>query len=183
MDYLEIANNFARNLWVVKKEIKLVDLMLFGSLANNKKNPRDVDLLFLHQNPILDKFQFEIVNQNISNIEKLYILNNLLNREVNLEKIISNIGVKELIQKNLFQTKYMNLDFFKEKEYRTKWIKNNEEYNHPSIKKDYNGEKFEETIFKEGKLWNPQTKKYDIPAKQKYQVPKDIKQLENQPST
>ncbi len=169
MNYLGIVKEFAESLWAIKEEIKLVDLMLFGSLANSEGNPRDIDLLFLHQNPILDKFQFEIVDKNISDTKKLYILQSLLRNNVNLEKIIVDTGVERLIQQNLFNTKYMNISFFNNKSYRKKWIGNNRKYHNPLIKKNRIGdETFEECIFRKGKLWDSEKEEYCIPAKSKY---------------
>ncbi len=171
MEYLKIAENFARNIWKSKENIKLVDLMLFGSLVHKKNTPHDIDLLIIHENPLLDRFQFEYVDLKIDIIRKLYSLQKLLGKEINLEKIINNTGTEELIKKNLFNTKYMNFSFFEDENYKNLWIENNKKYHDISIKKNRIGnETFEECIFRQGLLWNPKLEKYCIPARNKYKI-------------
>jgi len=172
MDYMQISENFAKTIWPLKEEANLIDIMLFGSLTYKKQNPRDIDILLLHKNTLLDKFQFEVIDKDISDIEKLSILSNMLGEKVNLSRIISDTSIKKLLEKGLFNTKYLNVDFFTDKEYRDKWIKNNGENHDRTIHKAHIGnETFEECIFRQGKLWNPLTEKYDIPAKEKYKLP------------
>jgi predicted nucleotidyltransferase len=171
MDYLNVAENFAKGIWKVKEEANLKDIMLFGSLTYNKPNPRDIDIMILHENPLLDKFQFEIIDKKISDIQKLFILSEILGEKIDLEKIIANTNIKELIEKGLFNTKYLNVNFFTDNEYRTKWIKNNEEHHDRTIKKArIDNENFEACIFRQGRLWNSNTEKYDVPARTKYKV-------------
>ncbi len=171
MNYLNTAENFAKKIWELKEKANLKDIMLFGSLTYGKPNPRDIDIMILHENPLLDKFQFEIIDKKISDIQKMFILSEILGKKIDLEKIIVNTNIKELIEKGLFNTKYMNVNFFTNNEYKSKWIKNNEEYHDRTITKAHIGnETFEECIFRQGKLWNPFTQKYDIPAKTKYQI-------------
>lgn len=180
MYYLEIAEKLAKNIWPIREKIKLVDLMLYGSLTYGKKNPNDIDLLLLHKNPLLDKFQFETIDEKIDDIQKFFILSRLLGKSINLEEIIKKINAKELIEKNLLHTKYMNLAFFSDNNYKKKWLENNQKHPDYSIKKNrIDNETFEECIFRQGKLWNKETGKYDIPALSKYN-PKIILQPQNQ---
>lgn len=171
MEYLQIAEDFAKKIWKVKEKANLNDIMLFGSLTYGKSNPRDIDLMILHKNPLLDKFQFEIIDKEIPDIKKMFILSNILGKDIDLEKIIVNTPIPELLKKGLFNTKYLNINFFTDKEYKTRWIKNNEEHHDRTITKAHIGnETFEECVFRQGKLWNPNTEKYDIPAKTKYPI-------------
>ena len=180
MDYLNIAENFAKCIWKIKEDVSLNDLMLFGSLTYGEPNPRDIDILILHENPLLDKFQFEIIDKEIPDIQKLFILSKILGKKINLEKLIANTNIRELVEKGLFNTKYLNVNFFTDKKYRDKWIKNNEEYHDRKIHKaQIENETFEECIFRQGKLWNSNTKKYDIPAETKYKIG-EITKSENQ---
>ena len=182
MNYLEIAEKLAENIWPIKEKIKLIDIMLYGSLAYGKKDPHDIDLLILHENPILDKFQFETIDKKIPNLQKCFVLSKLLGEDINLEEIIEKIEARELIENNLFQTKYMNIDFFSDEIYKRKWVENDRKHHDQSIKKNrIDNETFEESIFRQGKLWNSEEKKYNIPAFSKYKQ-NIITTPQNQPS-
>ena len=45
---LEAAIEFGIKIWPYKEELKIEDIMLFGSVALGKENPRDLDMLLLH---------------------------------------------------------------------------------------------------------------------------------------
>lgn len=167
MEYLKIAENFGKIIWPYKNKLKITDLMLFGSVAYGKKNPKDLDLLVLHYSPLFEEFQEIAESNKIEDSKKLAYLSNKLNGESNILNLIKGTSIEELILQNKFNTKFMDIDFFTNQEYRKKWRKKNYKIpNKPELMLP--GETFEECIFKRGLLYNQKTQKYDIPALQKY---------------
>ena len=171
MDYQKVAEEFGKRIWKIKDSIALKDILLYGSVLDEKKNPNDIDLLILHENPLLDKFHFETMYKNISNQEKYLALSKLLKEQTNLEEVLSDPEIKETIKNNKLHPQYMNTSFFNNEEYRKKW-KNYNNFHKPHHK--YNQEKFLGHIFNHGKLWNPVTEKYDLNAGLKYKNPELI---------
>lgn len=167
MDYKEVAEKFGKMIWPEKDKIKLADIVLYGSVLENKKNPNDIDLLILHQNPLLDEFHFKTMYQKISNQKKYSILSELLKKQINLGKVLSDPGIKKTIREDILHPQYMNTLFFSDEKYRKKW-KNHNDFNKPH--KKFEKEEFLEQVFNQGKLWNPLTEKYDFPAHIKYQI-------------
>jgi len=168
MDYNKVAEEFGKRIWKIKDSIALKDILLYGSVLEGKENPNDIDLLILHQNPLLDRFHFETMYKNISNQKKYLILSELLKKQTNLEKVLSNPSIKKTIENNQLHPQYMNTLFFKGGNYRKKWINYNN-FHKPHHK--HNQEKFLKHIFNQGKLWNPLTEKYDISPFTKYEIP------------
>ncbi len=170
MEYLKIAENFAKKIWPYKEITKIRDIMLFGSVAYGKQNPNDIDLLLLHHSEIFEVFQDISESKKTADLEKLTIISNMFKRKgIDLSKIFEKTKVIELISKNKFNIKYMDIDFFRDNNYKRQWTKKNKEkHKKRNIKKRLPGEEFEDTIFRQGLLWNPETRKYDIKANKKY---------------
>lgn len=170
-DLLSVAEEFGRIIWPYKKDLEIKDLMLFGSLTYKKDNLRDVDILILHSNYIFEEFQ-EIADSNMQDSQKLKILSKKLEHKVNLPKILEGTSVIQLITENKFNAKYMDVKFFTDLNYRKLWIERDTKiHGHKRPRLRLEGERFEDTIFRQGLLWNSQTQKYDLPANQKYQIP------------
>ncbi|MEK6844665.1 MAG: hypothetical protein AABX44_00225 [Nanoarchaeota archaeon] len=168
MEYLKIAEEFGEKIWPYKNKCNIEDIMLFGSVAYGKKNPTDLDILFLHYSEKLESFQ-DIAETKTNDLGKLTKLAELFNREMNILKIIQETSIMQLVYLNKFNTKFMDISFFTNQEYKNKWKeKNLKIYGHKKSKARLNGETFEECIFRQGLLYNQETQKYDIPALQKY---------------
>lgn len=165
MEYLDIAKDFAERIWPYKEKLKIEDIMLFGSVAYGKKNPSDLDLLILHYNEKLERFQ-DIANSNIEDVKKLIKLSHILEKEVNLLGILSGTMTEKLIFKNKFNVKYMDVKFFTDETYKNEWLGKNKKISKKSNL--FPNETFIETIFREGKLYNQKTCEYDILLLQRY---------------
>ena len=169
MEYLKIAEDFGKKIWPYINKIKIADIMLYGSVAYGKKNPTDLDLLVLHYNELLDNFQEIAESKKIGDSKKLIDLSNKLNGEINLMEVLQESNIKKLISQNKFNTKFMNISFFTNSEYRTKWKERDlKTHEHAKSSHKKEGETFEECIFMQGLLYNQETQKYDVPALQKY---------------
>lgn len=165
MEYKKIAEEFGKRVWPVKNKINLKDILLYGSVAQDKESPNDIDLLILHKNPLLDKFHFEFMHKNMSQKDKYSTLSYLLKDQINLKEILSDKNIGNSIQNNVLHPQYMNTLFFYDNNYRKKWKKHND-FHKPHQKGNH--EEFIKTVFSQGKLWNPLTEKYDVPAYLKY---------------
>src|SRR3989344_153741 len=110
MEYLKIAEDFAIKIWPYKNKLKLEDIMLFGSVAYEKKDPSDLDLLILHKNEILEEFQ-DVANSKIEDIDKLRELSRRLNKEIDLLALLESTTIEKLIFKNKFNIKYLDIGF------------------------------------------------------------------------
>src|SRR3989344_9572873 len=168
MEYLKIAEEFGEKIWPHRNKLKIEDIILFGSVAYGKENPSDLDLLIMHYNRILEDFQ-DIADSKLNDLEKLVKLSKSLNGEINLLQLLKGSLTENLIARNKFNTRYMDISFFTNQEYKEKWKeKDLKIYGHKKSKVRLEGETFEECIFRQGLLWNCFTQKYDIPALQKY---------------
>ena len=164
MEYLKIAENFGKTVYLYKDKLKIADLMLFGSVAYGKKNPTDLDILVLHYSEKFENFQdIAETKTKTNNLEKLTKLAEFFNGEIDILKIMQETPIMQLVSLNKFNTKYMDIKFFTDELYRNNWNRQNIDAN------------FAKNIFGQGFLWNPQNKKYDIPALQKY----NLKKLQN----
>jgi len=158
MEYLQIAEEFAKRIWPYKEKLEVKDLMLFGSLTNNKKTSRDIDILIIHQNHFLDKFQQMLKDKKFkSALDSFLFLSNSL-KNLDVLELFNKTGIEKAIKKNLIHTVYMNIKYFNNQEYREKW---DSSQSNPF---------FTENIFKQGLLWNPLTEKYNIRASENYLV-------------
>jgi len=155
MEYLKIAEKFGKIVYQYKDKLEIADLMLFGSVADGKKDPADLDMLVLHYSEKFERFQ-NIAETKTNDLEKLTKLSEFFNGELDILKIIQETSIMQLVSLNKFNTKYMNIKFFTDEIYRNDWNRQN------------TGVNFAKTIFEQGFLWNHQNQKYDVPAKQKY---------------
>ena len=164
---ISIAEEFGEIIWPVKEKLNVEDLTLFGSLTYGKRNPRDIDMLIIHYNPLLDKFHEEVENKKFKNGQEAFLsLSNSL-KSIDLIKLFKETNIEKLIKKDLFQTVYMNIKYFTDEKYKKDWKEKNQKA-HTKARLDPLF--FEERIFKQGLLWNPLSNKYDIPAKTKYKI-------------
>ncbi len=160
--FLNAAEELAEIIWPIKEKLGIVDLILRGSVARRVPTPVDLDMVIIHNNPGLDVYQGLLRNKRFkSDREAFYNLKEHL-KEIDLIKLLKGAKVDELISKELFHTSYMNISYFTDNNYRRKWNSENN-FDFPQI------------IFNEGLLWNPSTKKYDIPALKKYTLPSKVK--------
>ena len=171
--YLTSAvEEFGEIIWSVRESLEIDDLVLFGSVAQRKPNPGDIDLMILHHNQIFDDFVAIGRDKHMKDKEKFIVLSNRLGSKIDLGSLLHKTKVEGLIYQNLFNAVYMNTLFFDDANYRKEWAA---KHTLPQRDKRYllkykelPDESFEQTIFSQGLLWNPSTKKYDTPLKQKY---------------
>jgi len=166
LEYLtRTAEEFGRAMHPIKRALKVEDLMLFGSVAKRKEEPRDVDILLIHSNPIIEEFKQIIADNNsFSDAEKLiYLKQKLHSSGVDLMAQLDGTQVMPLIAQNLFNVNYMHSDFFKNPGYRASW----------RAKNCNPDPQFDKRIIESGLIFNPLTNHYDIPASQRYIIPSD----------
>jgi predicted nucleotidyltransferase len=163
----EAAEEFGRIIWPMKKQLRVTDLMLYGSVAKRNQSPNDIDLLIIHNNPLADIFYFRMRNKGFLNInEELEFLRGSLG--VDFGELFRNSKAGELIQRNLFHTSYMNETYFGNSDYRKGW--------------DCQANpKFARDILGYGFLWNGKSERYDLPAREKYKISHLSTEQQNQP--
>src|SRR3972149_9857249 len=163
---LEAAIEFGIKIWPYKEELKIEDIMLFGSVALGKENPRDLDMLLLHSNRLFDEFQSTAKSKCIEDKEKLRILAEKMKEKVDLLAILRETKIMSLIDSNLFNLNYMCVDFFRNESYRKTWKEQDLAAHQEAVPKEREkGEEFEDAMFRQGLLWNAKTSAYDIPAR------------------
>ena len=158
LDYLtQVAGEFAKMAWPLRKQVGLIDFMIYGSVVRKEKDPKDLDILIIHKNPELDKFQ-NMIKEKIfsSDTEEFLALEKILN--INLSRIFQNSSIPLLLSKGLLHTSYLNHTYFTNRSYRKRWDLQN-------LNPD-----FLKGILKEGMLWNSRTEKYDIPTLTRYNL-------------
>ncbi len=160
------AEEFGDRLRTKRDVLEIDGLMIFGSAARGKKEPKDIDLLLIHNSEVLQEFQEEYQDRNdLRDTEKLMALGRLLGKKgVDLFEIVSGTRAMELIEGGLFNLGYMGKRFFTDPAYNLQWNARNI---------GVHGEKeevvnFAENIFREGKLFNWETGRYDLQASGKY---------------
>lgn len=157
-DLIKTAEKFGRIIWPIKRILNVDDLMLFGGLVSRKPVTKDVDLLVIHHNPKFDLFEDSIKRMEYKSPEEaLQAVYSLFNEE-KLKERLNGTEPENLALQGLFQTIYMNNKYFQDGLYKRKWDSQNA------------NPQFSRNIFRKGKLWNPRTQKYDIPAKTKYNL-------------
>ncbi|MFH1801589.1 MAG: hypothetical protein ABH804_02020 [archaeon] len=158
--FMSSAEELAKIIWPIKNNIKLVDLVLRGSVARKVQNPVDLDMIIIHSNQCLDEFQDLLREKKFTTPqEAFYYLVQITKEGIDLSRLFAGSSIEKLISKNLFHTSYMNTKYFTDLEYKKKWDSKNKP-------------EFLKSIFSEGILWNPATKKYDIQISRKYSITK-----------
>ena len=154
---LEASEEFAKIIWPIRNRLKIIDLILYGSVAKKSSNPHDVDLLIIHNNHLVDDFNKKLLAKKFLDInEEIKALKEI--SDIDFLDMFKNSKTGHLISKNLFHTSYMNSLYFKNKDYKEKWNKQNKDPH------------FARNILRDGFVWNNTTKKYDIPALSKYKI-------------
>lgn len=161
---LNAAEEFGNRLAQNRESLCIEDLMLFGSVARDKEEPKDLDLLLIHNSDVLERFQREYQDREIRDTEKLIALAQMLAGKADLPKILTGTKAMNLIEQGLFNLGYMNLRFFTDINYRNDWNFRNRKVHGEGTEV----ENFAENIFREGKLFNWETGRYEIPASAKY---------------
>lgn len=161
---LNAAEEFGRRLAENRESLCIEDLMLFGSVVRGKEEPKDLDLMLIHDSQILDDFQASYQDREVRDTEKLIALAQMLAGKADLPKILIGTKAMSLIEQGLFNLGYMGRRFFTNTSYRNAW----QERNRGTHGKE--GDGFAEEIFAEGKLFDWQTGRYEIPASNKYKV-------------
>ena len=97
--------------------------------------------------------------------EKIDCLQRSLGEKISLRKELENrISGQAIINKKL-HVKYLNESYFSNQEYKEWWKKIDESFHKNSIPKNrLPNESFLDAVFRQGFLFNEQTKKYDIKA-------------------
>ncbi len=163
---LTIAENFGEIAMKIKEEMKIREILLYGSVSYNKEEPRDIDIMLVHYNPILDSFFAPSKIRGISNLEKIEHLQQLLEGKINIKKKLENTLSGKAIMNNQLNIIYLNELYFSNETYRNWWEKTDEVF-HKNSKPKYRlpNESFLEIVFRQGYLFNELTKKYDIKSK------------------
>lgn len=168
LDYAILAAEEFGKIFYPLKELKIEDILLYGSTSQNKKFPNDLDILIIHSNEIFDNFMEVSENKSTPDLEKLSYLNTQLSK-INLFGALKETKTLKLIKKNKLNLKYLNSKYFYDKSYRNFWEDFNKRYHNPLTKKGgRTKETFLEFIFSQGKLWSPSSNKYNLNPKQKY---------------
>ncbi len=157
--FLSAAEELAKIVWPMKDILKIVDLILYGSVARGEENPNDLDLMFLHENPLLDRYQDLLKITPMSPKKALTTLVDMLNVQ-EISEVIKGTKVERLINEGMISANYMNVRYFSDLGYRARWNQQNENPN------------FARNVFATGFLWNPNANKYDTPAETKYRLSK-----------
>jgi len=174
----EIIIELGKIVWPLKEELKLEDLMLYGSVSYKKENPRDIDLMVLHQNIQLESFIPISKSKEIMDIEKLLFLQKILGNNIPLIKRLQNTKTLELVNQNLLNLNYLNIRYFSDLDYRNYWNKLDSSFHHsPPSPRRFENETFLQCIFRQGLLWNPNSEKYVLPASEKYDLKNNISQF------
>ena len=159
---LNAASEFAESIWPFREELKIEDMMLFGSVARREKNPSDLDILLIHRNHLFDSFKFHIADKAIPDSEKYSLLLEMLNGTgEKLKKALEETKAERLIAENALNANYINSRFFNDETYRRMW-------RDQSCKEN---PRFDFEIFQNGMLWNPETGRFGIKASTKYTIP------------
>ena len=156
----ELANRIKNN----RRILCIEDLMLFGSTCRGKRNPKDLDLMIIHNSDVLEEFQINYQNSNISDSEKLVFLSRMLEAKgINLSEIVKGTRAMNLINLGLLNLGYIGTRFFRDSSYKAEWRRRNIEAH-----KDKRPHSFEEEIFREGLLFDWNKCEYSLPAIDKY---------------
>lgn len=168
---LKAAEEFAKSIYEKIDEFKITEIILYGSLSSNSKNPKDIDIMIFHNNPILDKFLPLSKNKSLKDKDKFSILSHLLKPEINLEKILENKEILQAINENLLDINYLNTKFFSHKKYRNWWTNiNNISHDQTRRKNQLEGETYLDSLMRQGKIYDPKTQKFDLSLDGKYSI-------------
>lgn len=157
-----ISNEFADIFWPLKNQLNIDSIILYGSIIKNKPFPKDIDLMIVHTNQVLDSFVKVSKNKKIKDLEKLIILQEILQFEL-FEKL-SQTETMKILEKDLLNVNYLNKKFFTNEEYRISWNKENKIYHKKS------SPNFIQEILDTGAIWDGKIKSYSINPKTKYSI-------------
>ncbi len=139
----------------------ILDTVLFGSVAKNSSNPKDVDIMLIHNNPAFEKVQKMHDSDGCKDdIQRFELLDKILQEHnyPSVKNIMGNEVIRGAISKNLLNLRYLHKNFFHDKNYFSDEISKNFDPN------------FFNDIFEHALLWNPSTENYDTPIKTKYKL-------------
>lgn len=161
MKHIDIAREFGKYCYCRKNVYNIIDIVLFGSVAKKHLNPKDIDIMLIHENPVFEKIQNLHGKDNFSNdIQRLHLIDKMLQDQnyPSIKEVMKNNVIAEAISKNILNLRYLNKNFFHDKIYYEGEILRNVD------------PKFFDNIFEYALLWNPDTENYDIPIKNKYKL-------------
>ncbi|MEM4637770.1 MAG: nucleotidyltransferase domain-containing protein [Candidatus Woesearchaeota archaeon] len=161
MKHIDIAREFGKYCYSKKNDYDIIDIVLFGSVAKKHLNPKDIDIMLIHENPVFEKLQNLHGKDYFSNdIQRFHLIDKMLqdHNYPSIKEVMKNNVIAEAISKNILNLRYLNKNFFHDKIYYEEEILRNID------------PKFFDNIFEYALLWNPNTENYDIPIKNKYKL-------------
>jgi len=162
IDHLTIGKKFADEVWQARAHFHIEDILLYGSVVRHKPDPKDIDLMVLHDgNKAFERIQgLRHKTQAHDNLERYWLFKNILEefgytQMPNLEGIPE---IREAMSLNAINVQFLDIGFFTRPEYMSQVIASYEDRN------------FIIDVLREGKLWNPDKKDFVMPASEKYQI-------------
>lgn len=161
MNHKIVSKEFGKYCHSNSSVYDILDIVLFGSVAKDSSNPKDVDIMLIHNNPAFEKVQRMHGNDGCMNdIQRFELLDEILQKYnyPSVKNIMGNEIIREAISRNLLNLRYLHKNFFHDNNYFSDEILKNFDQN------------FFNNIFEYALLWNPSTENYDIPIKTKYKL-------------
>jgi len=159
MDLKTVVNAFATEAYKRRECYKVENIALYGSMARGEPNPNDADVLIIHTNTIFEAMQtLRHRDKCKNNGERLEMVEKMLIEESfpALDWIKDMEEVMKSIKGELLNAHYLHTLFFKENPFREMVVGRNE------------NPLFYENVFREGKIWTPETGEFSIPLEEKY---------------
>ncbi len=160
---ITIAHDFGEFVEKHKKELDIVDTMLYGSTVRKiqgslNREPNDLDFLLIHEdNNAFDDFSFHFHQIYQPHFTKFLALCELLREHGFPTPIIqSGSSIEKALREGKLEVNFLGLQFFKDEDYAQKMRAVNEDPD------------FYENIFDYGLLYNPKTRTFNIPGKDRY---------------
>jgi predicted nucleotidyltransferase len=165
MELIKIAEKFGKCIHENKMKFDVDDCFLYGSLAKqNGQQPKDIDIMILHHNPVLEIVRKMRGKDNYNNpMERFGAISEKLsnNGYCSLDFLIKTSECYDALKQGLFDITYLHLDFLIDSKYREMFSAENKD------------PKFAEDIFSYGLAWNPKTEKFDTPVLRRYFLPEN----------
>lgn len=152
-----VSREFSKNLFEKRDGLGIEDIILYGSVAKEKSFPKDIDLMMIHNNPRFDEFAKISKDRDIPDLKKAEIFNQIFEDYIDIFESLKGSGCIKMLEKGLLNVNYMNTSYFADSNYRDWWNELN-----------IWDKNFLNNLESHSKLWNPETKDYDIPVKDKY---------------
>ena len=164
MNHISVSKEVGKYCHSNRNVYDILDTVLFGSVAKNIPNPKDVDILVIHNNSAFDKVQKIHDNDGcVDDIQRFQLLDKILQEHdyPSVKGVMSNNVIADAISRNLLNLRYLHKNFFHDTNYFADEISRNMD------------PKFFDNLFDYGLLWNPDSERYDIPINKKYSLLKN----------